>query len=94
MPRKKVDSEQLRFTVPQATAERLRRLAEPLGVDLPTLIRFMVAGQLVQWEAMYLHPGRIQTVVEAADALVLDVADAAAEQLAGGRKPAKGRKAA
>ncbi len=50
MPRKRVESVQLRLSVPRATAERIERVATALGSTVPDVLRYFVAMQLVRTE--------------------------------------------
>ncbi len=67
MPRPKADTVRVRVTFPSAAYERLERLADALAMDVGTLIRVLTSVQLVQWEAMYLHPEQLAAAMSAAE---------------------------
>lgn len=64
MPRKKTESAQLRLTVPAVVLPRVQRMADAMAMDVPTLLRYMVSSQLVQWEAMVVNPEKYAEAVK------------------------------
>ena len=71
MGRPLVDSVQLRFSAPRATADRIERLADRMGMTVPDLLRYFVSMQLVRHEKemeRLVHDEDPRDVIEAARA--------------------------